>query len=147
MGVTQQRRKPTRVRPSIEDALVQIKLHKGFLTPAAAGLGMSRGNLDRMISRSSRLAYACKEAREGLLDYTESKLFRRIEAEDTRAIIFALSTIGRARGYALARGSTLAMGDTTNVVIQKVIVQPIESGKFVDGDDELLTIEGVTERP
>jgi hypothetical protein len=126
------RRKPTRIRPSIDEVAAQIAACKGFLTPAAAALGVSRGSLDRMVSRSSRLAWVCKQARESMVDYAESKLFKRIEADDTRAIIFCLSTLGKHRGYAMAKGTELNLGDTINAVtIGSVVIQPVRSGEFV----------------
>jgi hypothetical protein len=109
------RRKPTRLRPSIEDTLVQIKAHKGFVTPAALALGVSRGVLDRMISRSSRLSYACHQERGGLTDFAEQQLFKRIAAGDTKAICFALSSKwGQARGYA-PKGTEFNGGDQPRV--------------------------------
>ena len=132
MGVTQRRRKPTRMRPSIEDALVQIKAHKGFLTPAALALGVSRGFLDRMVSRSSRLSYACRQENESLIDFTEQKLFKRIAAEDTRAIIFCLSTLGKHRGYVLPKGTALnAEVTNSTLVIQHVTINPVEFRPFL----------------
>lgn len=116
------RRKPQRLAPKIDEVQAQIYACKGFLTPCAAALGISRSSLVRMIERSSKLAWACKQAKEGLIDFAEQQLFKRIAAEDTRAIIFALSSpAARARGWG-AQGSEFSAGDRPrqigNIVIE-----------------------------
>jgi hypothetical protein len=144
VGVTQTRRKPTRVRPSIEDALVQIKAHKGFLTPAALALRVSRGALDRMVSRSSRLSYACHQERGGLTDFAEQQLFRKIQEGNVQAICFALSSRwGQARGYA-PKGTEVNLGDTTTVMIGSVTVNAVPSGTFVGGPESTIEHESLT---
>ena len=64
-----------------------------------------------MVQRRSKLAFACRQAREGLVDFTEGKLFECISEKREKSIIFALSTLGRHRGYALAKGTELSFGD------------------------------------
>ena len=58
------------------------------------------------------------------------------------AIIFALSTIGKSRGWTMPRGTELNFGDqNTIVVVQSVIINAVPSGEFV-GDDDTHTIDG-----
>jgi hypothetical protein len=128
------RRRPQRIAPSIDEVAAKIEAHKGFLTPAAMSLGLSRSSLARMVSRSSKLSYACREAREGLLDFAEQKLFQKISDGDVRAITFALSTVGKARGYALAKGTEFNVGETVNnnhLVIQNVTIEAVPSGTMM----------------
>jgi hypothetical protein len=135
---------PRRSTVKPDQALQAIIDCKGILADAAKLLGMSRSNLVRMAQNSSKLARALKDQRDALVDFTEKKLFQRINEGDTRAIIYCLSTIGRTRGWVLPRGTELNVGDTTNVVtttIQNVVVQAIPSGEFIDPDDAS-TIEG-----
>jgi hypothetical protein len=125
------RRKPQRLAPKTDEIVAQIYACKGFLTPCAAALGISRSSLVRMIERSSKLAWACKQAKEGLLDYAEQQLFKRIAAEDTRAIIFALSSpIARARGWG-AQGAEFPvdgqMRTTNHFTIELISREQIEA--------------------
>ena len=121
-----------------------IKAAKGVLADAAAALGMARSSLARMAGNHSTVARALKDERDGLIDFTEKKLWQRVNAGDTKAIIFTLSTIGKTRGWTFPRGTELSFGDTTNnVVIGSVVIQPIKSGEFVTGPPEI-EIESVT---
>lgn len=131
------RRKPQRLAPKTDEILAQIALHKGFLTPCAAALGISRSSLVRMFERSSKLAWACRQSREGLIDFTEQKMFQKIAEGDGKMIIFALSTIGRTRGYQLPKGTEVSFGDVSNTTISSVVVNAVPSGKFVTGPDEI----------
>jgi hypothetical protein len=101
------RQKPRRFAPSIADAEAAITRNRGFLTPASRDLGVARSVLDRMVTRSSKLAFACRQANESLLDFAESKLYENIARNDTKAIVFCLSTKGKHRGYALAKGTEI----------------------------------------
>jgi hypothetical protein len=88
-----------------------------------------------MVQRRSKLAWACRQSRETLVDFAESKLFEKIRDGNERCILYTLSTLGKHRGYAVAKGTELNIGDTTNLVMS-VTVQPVESGKFLDEIDE-----------
>jgi hypothetical protein len=62
-------------------------------------LGCSRSTVDRYIAKYPTVNRAFTEERETLLDLAEFKLFEQISAGNMTAIIFALKTIGKARGY------------------------------------------------
>ena len=69
-------------------------------------------------------------------------MFQEISEGDARAIISALSTIGKSRGRTLPRGTELNVrNQNTIVVVQSVIINAVPSGEFV-GDDETPTIDG-----
>ena len=103
------RRKPQRLAPKTDEILAQLHAHHGLLAPAAKALGLSRSNLDRMVQRRSRLAHACRQSRETLVDFTEGKLFECISGKREKSIIFALSTLDRHRGWHWRRGPSSAL--------------------------------------
>ena len=91
-----------------------------------------------MASNHSTVARALRDERDGLIDFTEKKLFQRVNAGDTRAIIFTLSTIGKTRGWTLPRGTEVNFGDVSNTtVIGSVVINSVPSGKFVGGPDDI----------
>ena len=115
------RRKPQRLAPKSDEIIAQIHAHHGILSPAAKALGLSRSSLDRMVQRRGKLAMACRQAREGLVDFAEGKLFEKIREGNERCIIFALSSpIARARGWG-AQGAELVLGDAPRRITEIVI--------------------------
>jgi hypothetical protein len=104
VGMTEQpnfRRKPTRMRPTIDGAYAAIKRCRA-LTQAALALGMSRGHLDRMVSRSPRLSWLVSQMREEIVDLAEVQFARKIQEGSERCILAALSSpIARRRGWAV----------------------------------------------
>jgi hypothetical protein len=134
------RRRSSRACPPEAEIIAAIYAHHGILSPTAKALGLARSSLDRMVQRRSRLAYACRQARETLIDFTESKLYECISEKRERSIIFALSSpLARQRGWGSATDE--GGGGANTMLIGKVIVNAIETGKFIDADDQL-TIEG-----
>lgn len=87
----------------IKEALLE---RGGIIASAASAVGLSREHLSRRISKSKMLQEARIEAREILLDMAEWELLKKVKAGNTRAIIFALSTLGRSRGYGNPRNVT-----------------------------------------
>lgn len=80
----------------IEHALRQAN---GNVAYAARELGVARWTLVRHISRSEHLKQVVTEAREEMVDIAETALRKQIEQGNIAAIIFALKTVGRPRGY------------------------------------------------
>jgi hypothetical protein len=152
MGVPQRRsnpfkrRIPTRNRLTPDETIAAIRANKGLLSHAADALGVSRQSVSNMVARHEKVAKAVHEAREGLLDTTEKKLFEKVEDGNLQAILFVASTLGRRRGYALEKGSMLNVGDTNNVTIQNVIIKAVPSGTFIEKPDNVKLIEGSINR-
>jgi hypothetical protein len=71
----------------------------GMKTKAARLLGCAYNTVQRYIDTYPEVQQAYDEAHEGMLDAIELKLFDRCMKDDTTAIIFALKTQGRKRGY------------------------------------------------
>jgi hypothetical protein len=82
-----------------EKVIEVIEKAKGLVAPAATMLGVTRGTLYNYINQNQEVKEALDQARESMLDYTEGKLFENIKNNDTTAIIFALKSLGKKRGY------------------------------------------------
>lgn len=87
---------PKATNKKIIDAL---RAAGGVVTAAAEILGYSRPALSTRINADPELKAAAEESRETLVDAAETGLFDLIKKRDTTAIIFALKTRGRGRGY------------------------------------------------
>ena len=82
-----------------EEIADAIRKANGMVSLAARDLGVSRMTVYRYIDRYATVKEALTDAREQLLDMTESELFKAIKAGNVTAIMFALKTIGKDRGY------------------------------------------------
>jgi hypothetical protein len=76
-----------------------IENARGLIDVAKAMLGCSAQTIYERIKTSPAVADAVQRSRVQLLDFAELKLYNRIKAEDTTAIIFTLKTLGRDRGW------------------------------------------------
>jgi len=76
-----------------------IRKNNGMLAAAARELGVSRQTVYNYIEKYVTVREARDEARDSLLDMTEGKLFAAIQGGNVTAIMFALKTIGKERGY------------------------------------------------
>lgn len=71
----------------------------GNVSATAKALGVSRSTINRRIAGSSVLETIRDDARETLIDVAENALLKAIKGGNIAAIIFALKTQGRSRGY------------------------------------------------
>lgn len=71
----------------------------GIYTEAAKIIGTSRANVSQRVKRSPALQKVVEQARESLVDLAESQLKKKIRDGNMTAIIFALKTQGKERGY------------------------------------------------
>ncbi len=77
-----------------------LRVTNGLLLPAADILGVTRRSVaERCEKNPDRFGPLLKELREGFVDRAENTLVRAVEAGDMQASIYALRTVGRARGY------------------------------------------------
>lgn len=83
---------------AIEQAL---KAHKGFISGAAAMLGVTRRTIERRVAANQRLRDVLRQERENFTDIAEASLQRLIRQGNPAAIIFYLKTRGKDRGYVM----------------------------------------------
>lgn len=91
------RGRPRKFSP--EDVARELRAAKGLLSVTARRLACDPKVVRSYIAKYPEIAQAQFEAKEELKDFTESKLFARIDAEDMQAIQFFLRTQAEDRGY------------------------------------------------
>ena len=87
---------PTYDFDELKNALYEAR---GNISYAAQLLGITPEQLRYRINKLPALKDVVKEAGEIATDYAEQKLFDRMDAGDTQAIIFYLKTKAKERGY------------------------------------------------
>lgn len=80
--------------------LAALKKTMGIVTQAAEAVGVSRTTIWQWRKEDPEFSAACEECTEVAIDFAENALMKNIQAGDTQAIKFFLSTKGRNRGYA-----------------------------------------------
>jgi hypothetical protein len=84
---------------TVEQMVEAIKGSGGLVSVIAQRLGCGRATVYRYVSRYQSVREALDSERAVLLDRAESELFRLIGEGNVQAIIFALKTLGKDRGY------------------------------------------------
>lgn len=84
---------------STEEIKAALSNTGGNIAAAARGMGMTRGGLAHRIAKSPSLRQYVADQREEFVDIAESALKQEVEDHNITAIIFALKTLGRTRGY------------------------------------------------
>ena len=79
--------------------IAAIKESKGLLTLAARKSGIGYTTLWRYTQDFPSVKQAVEEAKESMTDFTEGKLFEKINKGDTACIIFYLKCKAKSRGY------------------------------------------------
>jgi len=89
----------------------------GNVSQTCKKLEISRQSYYNWIQNDPKFAQAIKEVepQEVFLDFIENKLVERINEGDTTAIIFALKTQGKKRGYVERQEVTGADGKELNI--------------------------------
>lgn len=103
------------VRLTNEQIAAGLRAQRGNISATADALGVTRQAIHLRINESDELAAICTEARESLIDVAESALLKLINEGNVAAIIFALKTQGRARGYSERLELTGADGEAIAV--------------------------------
>lgn len=84
---------------TVEQIANAIEKKAGNITEAAKALRVTRQALHKRIKDDEDLQELVTQQREALVDIAESALLKQIKRGNTAAIIFALKTQGRDRGY------------------------------------------------
>lgn len=82
-----------------EQAIAAAKDTKGLVSKIASNLGVAVNYVYALQRKYPTFKQAVLDEREIQKDHVESKLYSRINGDDTTAIIFYLKTQGRDRGY------------------------------------------------
>jgi len=72
---------------------------KGLVTVAARQLNCDPMTIRNYAKRYASVRDALKEAREGIIDLSEARLFQAIDRGEPWAISLILKTVGKDRGY------------------------------------------------
>jgi hypothetical protein len=124
-----------------DECIAAVRAHAGQLSLAGEALGVSRGSVEQMVRRYPRVAKAARDAEARMTDIAVVQMHKLVLKGNYQACTFWLSSrIGRERGFA-PPASDVGSGVAANtMLVGKVIINAIETGKFVDGDQ--LPIEG-----
>lgn len=118
----------TRHGYTAEEVVAAIEGSKGFVTIIGKRLGCSARHVYNLLDKYATARDALANEREGMRDFAEGMLYKRIEGGDTTAIIFYLKTQAKGRGYVERQEVTGAEGGAVNIVVKW--------GDSVDGDDD-----------
>ena len=100
---------------SAQDAINAIRKANGFVSHAAAALGISRTQLYRIINDKPTVKEALVDSREAMKDFAESKLFANIKDGKEASIFFYLKTQARHRGW-VDKQEVQHSGDATSPI-------------------------------
>lgn len=109
----------------------------GNVAAIARRFGCARGTIQARIDRSPTLTAALNDARESMVDMTESALYKRILDGDTTAIIFFLKTRGKERGYVERQEVTGKDGGEVGLAFKR-----LSAADEADIDAEIARLEG-----
>lgn len=82
-----------------EAFLLALEKSAGVITPAAKAVGVSREAISQWRREDKDFDDKIRAVNDIALDFAETALMKNIQAGDTQAIKFYLSTKGRDRGY------------------------------------------------
>lgn len=100
---------------TIEELLIVIKGSKGIVSVVANKLDCAWSTAKIYIDQHEEAKQALSDENETILDFAESKLYKRIDGEDMTAIKFLLATKGKKRGYTERTELTGADGDVVKI--------------------------------
>lgn len=76
-----------------------IKGSRGIKAAIVQRVGCTRPTLENAIQRWPDLGVMIEDERSSIVDFAESKLLKALDADDMRAIVFTLETLGKNRGW------------------------------------------------
>lgn len=84
---------------TVEEIAKVLKAKAGNVSQTATALKVTRQALYKRLEADETLQQIVTDAREAMVDVAESALLKQIKRGNTAAIIFALKTQGKSRGY------------------------------------------------
>lgn len=112
-------RKP-RVTVTDEQVAAALKAQRGNIVRTAEALDVDRSTVMRHIQDNPELQQVLIDAREALVDSAESALSKLIGEGNVAAIIFALKTQGKRRGWVERQEIVGADGEALKIEIVEV---------------------------
>jgi hypothetical protein len=128
---------------SAEAVKAALYAEHGNMLQTAKRLGVYRSHLYVHVHNRPTLMEAWEDAKESELDISEIKLFEARDRGERWAIMYHLSTQGRARGWGSVNGpAPLVLGDQVNVT--SVTIRAVESDSFVADGTPAVEIRQIT---
>jgi hypothetical protein len=93
------------------------------ITEACKEIGIDRSTYYRWLESDRDFSKAAQDAKEEKLDFIEDKLLGKIAEGDTTAIIFALKTLAKHRGYVERQEIIGPMSATFPAIDIKILLQ------------------------
>ena len=103
---------------------------RGNITLIAQKAGVDRQTVYNYMEAHPECKADIQKERDTLVDYAENQLGVLIKEKNPTAIIFALKTLGKNRGY--TEQIMLANADGSNLIPPKIIVKDKDSAGIVD---------------
>jgi c-di-GMP-related signal transduction protein len=121
---------PKKTYSQYTDAQIVKAVRKaaGMVSVAARALGCDTQTIYNRMKTSDEVRRAVDDARDDLLDRAESKLLEEIDNNNITAIIFALKTVGKKRGYVERQEHTGA--DGAALVPQPILITKMDMDKL-----------------
>jgi hypothetical protein len=132
MSITKNDRIPKDV--TNEQILEAILKCHGNLAETARSLGIRRMGLTRRIDKNEKLRVALAQARDEFIDLCEASLYDCVVKGSIPSIMFALKTIGKARGW----------GETTDINLNTKKVEEEEIDLSVLTQEEREKLDELT---
>lgn len=122
---------------SDEDIAAQVEPQSGNIAAIARALKVDRKTIYNRVNDNPDLRAMIEDAREGMIDNAESKLYANALNGDTTSLIFFLKTQGKRRGYTERHEVTGADGGAieTNVVGFDEVVRMAREMAMKGSDD------------
>lgn len=121
------------MKVTIDQCEQALRASGGFITHAAAKLGVATSTLSERVSKSERLKRVVAETKAEHLDLAESKLIEAMKAGEAWAVCFYLKCQGKERGYIerwqgeLSGRDGKPLGSAPPGRIEIVLVDPVKA--------------------
>lgn len=103
-----------------------VEAYKAYLfnvTEACKKIEINRSTFYKWLENDPDFAQAVQDAREEKIDFIEDQLLERISSGDTTAIIFALKTLAKHRGYVERSEIVGPINNTLPAIDIKILLQ------------------------
>lgn len=120
---------------TVEEVEAALKKSNGLITPAARLLGVSYAAVHNMLQAYPELKEIRDEARATTVDLAEMVLTEQITKKNMTAVIFALKTLGKDRGYS-ERTELVGANGSTIMIVEEPRVNGKRKGRKPNSNKE-----------